>query len=829
MLNKIQFNLIQSALKENEKNAIVEQIIKGETEKVLQSCIGKYILTTPASQKSEEELKAKNIKSYISLQSREYINDFSGNKEEAEFNILCLAVACLNALVQNAFTGPLIEIKSSDIIPIDKETNAEELNKKILNDLSVDSEELFHLTPDPIYLLLSLSLFEFLSENSTTLVTFQWWYARCLFIQQRMLENPSGTLKEKIIDNMTKALAFIPELNDNTRELYTRYYVEFGIIYHYYRNDQHAYDLFKKGQEISNFKWTVTGALGKRTKFQQEDIPQLVIMAESDMNNEGQDKEEENEANTSSNKPENLNLNDDLLLEKIDFAESKEAHEKNPNKQENLKTIDQCLLLGFCLNVKNTNPSHGITTEQMFPFVDRVLNNPNNWMVHTMGLLLRSRLEGEKTRTMERGVLQLQALVDQIVCFDSTAGERLAYFYSIIIPPKWELERELADRFMRLGVVLTALDIYQRLELWEDVITCYQAAEKNDKAEALVRERLAVEPESPKLWCLLGQIKNDPECYIKAWDYSGHHYARAQRSLGAYYYKKLDYAKSVEAYKKALALNPLFEGSWFILGCASMNIQEWDTAIEAWNRVINLDVEHGEAWNNLATVYSKLKQKRKAWKAFQEAIKSKYDSPKIWMNYLYASIDLGEFNEAIRSMNQILEHLYQKDPKKAVDVEILGIIVNSLIRDIKDCDGQLIVPEKVEKLLNNITSKIGNSIEIFKLCYSYWLWKKDYRKALDFKLKAYRINLHNPNLLNEQEIFDDISKLAVELVEDYENLGPKTLENSNEMVMSDWIYQSKMILRTLISRTKSSYEGTESHDMLKEKLKDIQSIERESR
>jgi len=61
-------------------------------------------------------------------------------------------------------------------------------------------------------------------------------------------------------------------------------------------------------------------------------------------------------------------------------------------------------------------------------------------MVHTMGLLLRSRLESTKTRTMERGVLQLQALVDQIVCLDSTAGERLEYFYSIIIPPKWELE-----------------------------------------------------------------------------------------------------------------------------------------------------------------------------------------------------------------------------------------------------------------------------------------------------------------------------------------------------------------------------------------------------
>ena len=242
-------------------------------------------------------------------------------------------------------------------------------------------------------------------------------------------------------------------MSDN---LYTRYYIEYGIIYHFYGKDQQAYELFKKGQEKSNFKWEVTGALGKRTKFQQENIPQLVIMAESDNTKDEVEindnvsemssatsfvvKDKEAEVEKKATKPETLDLNDDVLLESIAFAKTDNAAEVDPSKQENLRTIDQCLLLAFCLNVKNTNPSHGITNEQMFPYVNRVLANPNNWMVHTMGLLLRSRLESSKTRTMERGVLQLQALVDQIVCLDSTAGERLEYFYSIIIPPKWELE-----------------------------------------------------------------------------------------------------------------------------------------------------------------------------------------------------------------------------------------------------------------------------------------------------------------------------------------------------------------------------------------------------
>jgi hypothetical protein len=57
-----------------------------------------------------------------------------------------------------------------------------------------------------------------------------------------------------------------------------------------------------------------------------------------------------------------------------------------------------------------------------------------------MALLLRCRLESDKTRTVERAVLQLQALVDQIPCLDSTSSERMLYFFETLTPPKWELE-----------------------------------------------------------------------------------------------------------------------------------------------------------------------------------------------------------------------------------------------------------------------------------------------------------------------------------------------------------------------------------------------------
>jgi hypothetical protein len=88
----------------------------------------------------------------------------------------------------------------------------------------------------------------------------------------------------------------------------------------------------------------------------------------------------------------------------------------------------------------------------------------------TISLLLRSRLEKEKSRTVERSVLQLQTLVDQFPLELSSAQKRMAYFYQILLPSKWEMERELAVQYLSLGVVRSALQIFEQLEMWEDVI-----------------------------------------------------------------------------------------------------------------------------------------------------------------------------------------------------------------------------------------------------------------------------------------------------------------------------------------------------------------------
>jgi tetratricopeptide (TPR) repeat protein len=60
----------------------------------------------------------------------------------------------------------------------------------------------------------------------------------------------------------------------------------------------------------------------------------------------------------------------------------------------------------------------------------------------------------------------------------------------------------------------------------------------------------------------------------------------------------MQYQKSIECYHKALAINPLFENSWFVMACAAMKIEEWDIAVRALNRVTSLDSEVLQYFSN---------------------------------------------------------------------------------------------------------------------------------------------------------------------------------------------------------------------------------------
>jgi tetratricopeptide (TPR) repeat protein len=560
---------------------------------------------------------------------------------EKELVCLTLGVACLHAFLQANWTGPDLDVKPLDTIVLHPQLvspsiTEDLLNAKAISELALGGEPAYHLAHAATFLRFAQLLFA-LPYRHCQYVT--WWRLRTALVHQQVLDEavalPSDFLTSLDPITSTDALG---------HDLAGRLLLEQGLLEHHFAHDKSAAEYFVRAAKATGLEFELTGALGKRTKFQQTELSQLVLLAESHLPVDSSGGRLEVESSTGSaptratELPETLALNDDTLLEQTSFTSSSlsvvgsHLGHLDPSSQPALHPLDQCILLSLCLNVKNTSPSHGLTSEQMAPYVARVISHPRNWSVHTMALLLRSRLESSRTRTIERSTLQLQALVDQMPTADSSLSERLLYIYSIPLPSKWEMERELAMRFLSLGVVKSALEIFERLEMWEEAVKCWQAMEREDKAVAIVRDLLEGRKEESdviqsrgkettrerrkvldnareaKLWCLLGDLEpaNAPEHYNRAWIVSKETSGRAMRSLGGYYFAHGDFSKAIPCLKQAVAINPLLSRTWFILGCAYVRQEAWDGAREAFGRCVAIDDEDGESWNNLASVYLRM-------------------------------------------------------------------------------------------------------------------------------------------------------------------------------------------------------------------------------
>uniref|UniRef100_H3GBR9 Uncharacterized protein n=1 Tax=Phytophthora ramorum TaxID=164328 RepID=H3GBR9_PHYRM len=567
-----------------------------------------------------------------------------------------------------------------------------------------------------------------------------WWNARAAVAHERLLlaKHPSNTLwfeaRRGYIQtlNMTELFAF----EKDTQYLLARANVEWGLAQHYFDKNKHGKATFARAKEISGVSVQLSGSLGKRTKFQRKSVAQMVLLAASKKQPQSEDtgasvyatavaetthvdfggkqatteNEDEDSSESAAAAPSadgltadeeqiqrlvqegeasyrNVNLDqvdqDNVLLESIAFEDHKLT------EQGNLQIIDQIVLLGLCLDVKNSNANDGLTREEMMPYVTRVLENPNNWMVYSTALLERAWLECESSKRRERAVLQMQALVDQhttrltitqntleSIADSAPARERMQFVYSLAFPPRYALKRDLAERYFKLGVLGSAVEICEELEMWDDVVKCYQLLDKPMRAERLVRERLEIAP-TPFMWVTLGDLTQEPAHYETSWTLSKQRFARAKRSLGRHYFENGDPEAAIPHYEDAVRVGPMHTGAWFTLGAMAMRVHRWALAMRAFTRVVQLEPDNGEAWGNLGSIHLNNQRFAEAFAVLQEALKQKRHMWQMWENYALCAMETKRYGEAMYAMHQLLD--MRTKHKRPVDSEMLAWLVEAII------------------------------------------------------------------------------------------------------------------------------------------------------
>ncbi|ETI19537.1 hypothetical protein G647_09371 [Cladophialophora carrionii CBS 160.54] len=536
-----------------------------------------------------------------------------------QLSILKIGYTALEAFLQANCTGPPLDFDPEEVIFPETYRRGEGvavLREGLFQHLSVDGCRPYALTPH-----IELFWLAKVIMSTTTLAEagFNGRRARMRvnFWHQKLLSEESPSLRDVIYSDagvleqqLSARLAFG---GSAAEEHYVEFMVERAVIQTYYGDDALARTDLARAASTRDFHFVLTGALGKRTKFQENDTSQLVVLAKSrdhepepyssrknskaeshgladaetassslslplpqrtmtpiSISTSTSTKNQQEPTSPQGNRPiqpENVLLNDDTLLERIHFKTTAEPSASSPlspsvsvdtmthvaSSQSSLPPelaaldpadqpllfpMDSAILLATASSITNTSPEDGLVREETLPYATRVLDGgSSNWQVYTQALLVRSRIEGYRARTAERGLLQLQALVDQVIAETSqsvppskaessesnesndttsttastgtstflpkpkpsesaSVAERLKYIYQLSPPLRWELEAELAQRWTSMGGLKTALEIYTRLQMHAEVALCLAATDQEAKAVELLKNLLFTDDNS---------------------------------------------------------------------------------------------------------------------------------------------------------------------------------------------------------------------------------------------------------------------------------------------------------------------------------------------
>ncbi|KAG7188280.1 hypothetical protein KM043_007944 [Ampulex compressa] len=646
----------------------------------------------------------------------------------------CIGIASLLHFVQCNFTGPIVD-HDIDCLKI--------IRLEAIKSLSLHDE----CNPNvkkPELLYLSKIIFSN-AHLQDTYKTCSWWLFRTNLVHQRVINETSGVIFEEMEE-------LISYLNDQSflKDPYCRTLLDLEVaqFYFYYKRTQNSQKHLERSLDMAQLTLKLEGALGKRTKYQHEEKAQLLLKVDV--------QKDLFPFKPCENLPKSLNLNDDVRLERIEYSEDKTIVQ--------LGAMEEAIILAKHVELQLSQPKDKLTDEEIMPYLNFVIDNTSNWALKMTSLYHRSLLESMDKRAIERSVMQIEYLINEINNIMVPVVSRMDLFFASGMKPIWVLEELWANLLLNIGLVKAALDIFTKLQLHDNVITCYNMLELKHKAAEILRQEISKCP-TVRLWCLLGDVTQDVNHYKTAWTISGEKSSRVQRHWGLYYFNKQNYDKAIPHLKKSVELNNIQENVWIRLGYAALQVEDWKLAVMAYKRYCALEQSTFEAWNNLAKGYIKLGDKSKAWRSLQDAIKCNYDCWQIWDNLMIVSTDLGHFSEVIRCYHRILDLKNQH-----LDIQILEILVNAIINNVNDAEGhstRKFLTVTLE-LFGRITSCIPDNPDVWKLYAQLTALKKtttDDQKAAQYAQRAYRAAVLNSKWFQQEDTTEKLLELCCFMAE----------------------------------------------------------------
>lgn len=737
--------------------------------------------------------------------------------ESDELNLLYSILALKEFFRQN-WVGPCAPFSH----PFFDYCKAKTSGKSLLS-LIIDGEYPYRLTKQPELLIFALD--RLAAGIKTGCKETAWWHLRALYLHQRVVDYASPTLRSKIVSALKNCGVVLESAQAALEAANWAQECEDEKLAQFYLDE---------ASRLAGIQHSFIGKLGRRTIHQTFDIYQLTVEI-----SRGEHAKEQHSCGDTpcSGNPMNIALNDDLLRDSVAFAETAAGEVEASH-------LELSILLANARQLWRFHARDSEINEKIEAYIQKVLEKPNSWQIYSAGLFWRSKLEAGRGRTMERACLQFKALAEQVDYESADSLDRLGWTFAVYFPTEWECDREQGLLFASLGAFKTALDIFERREMFEEAVQCLINLGRIEDAESVVDGQLVKFPEDPKLICVQGDVKralwerkferNEPdaeaafkvteEAYQRAWRVSGNRLAKAQRSLGSLYYVIGDFKKVRSSLAKAVAINPLFESSWFLLGFASIQLEDFEGALRSFTRLINLNQDNPEAWKHVANCQVKLGKLDEAHRALDQVTRLQFDVPDGWLSLFSVSLSIGEPLDAIKSLRRYIEILNQlssetsslttKETAKVVEMitQICDLVIRVCMQSadrIKEDPNYREITLPVKRQFDNfLLDFLGQtslaSVSEFWMQVARYLksdrWPVHAPQAKEALLKAYRCLQSRP-YDKDLVTFRLISKIISEL---------KEVAAVEEAPASE----VDLMVRSVKRRCKDAFEGTAEYESL---------------
>lgn len=670
-------------------------------------------------------------------------------KDEVDTSIsddsVYFSICCLYLFITDNFTGPSVmeRLDNSKVNEI-----LEKIPGNYIMDINIDGEEIHNNAKCVEFLWLAKNIIE--KYNGPDL-----WISRVSIVHQKVLSGPSLTLKNKIMKSAAG--------------------IELAIAYRQFGEFDKFFEQLEIVKKDIKLEFSLTGKMGKKTKFQQDSQSQLVLDVKNCESIRRSDQKLSLDQFSSNNRE--IKLDDDINL--LERPKMDEIFTLPKLTNEELAVF---LLQTHAFTDKEARQE--TLDEQKLPFLQSILELKPDYDIVTCAIFEKSIIEQNSHSTQHRAALQLQSIIDDFNAQNSEC--RTKNFFIIEHPAIWSVRREMGLQMLKIGAAKSASKIFVEYKMWDELGLC--AMLLNDPSIAVdVLEK--VDPPTPLVLSVLGEQKCSKEILLQAWELSNKRYARSVRSLAKIFLREKNWKEASEYFEISLKINPLYPDAWFSCGCSYMMLNNHEKAIICFQEVISQRDDDSETYSNLAACFTTLERHQEAHKAISQAIRHERRRYRLWENFINISKNAGKYSDMMHG----LEELNRYQPKW-VNNSILFDALNAFSKNSPDLlQRLLVVIEKISQsascgsgfweLYGDINSAIGN-----------------YQAEYDNRINCIKA-LDNEDKITDIEVFEILVSAIEKLL-----ICSKKLEGKSRTVKSR--------IKATLKKYENDYASTEPYKKL---------------